>query len=217
MRPDAIPVTPLASRATLTRADARALFGVEAFRGTERVEVVRLGEPLATVPVSVGAETEVLFDAEIAITATGEARLVGPLGATSPEAARPVRSRLVAPAALARAWGLGEAGAVVLGPLAAALPVEDGPALALEVERSLWLAAGRPETGAWASGLSLPTSPDAPPAPEATRETALAKRVVTETDVRQALLAGRRIRLRPDQIVTPAALSLGRERGAFAE
>ena len=214
MRPDAIPATPLASRATLTPEAARTLFGTDALRGSERVEVVRLGRPMATVPVTVGPETAAEFDALIA--RTPDVRLAGPLGAVAPEAVRPLRSRLVAPAALARAWGLGETGAVTLGPLAVALPVEDGPVLTLEVEQALWLAAGRPQTGAWSAGLTLPTAPEADDTPEASGEIALPKRVVTETDVRQALLAHRKIRLRPDQIVTPAARSLGRERGVFA-
>ena len=41
------------------------------------------------------------------------------------------------------------------------------------------------------------------------------RRVVTETDVRQARLKHRRIRLTPGQIVTPAAQTLGREAGIF--
>ncbi len=213
MRPDAIPVTPLATHATLSPEDAQVLFGSASLRGSERVDLVRLGEPLASVAVALASRTRLETDALIAIT--DNARLVGPLGAVAAPEAVQVCSRLVAPAALARAWGLGETGSVVLGPLAMALPVETGAALGVHIEQSLWIGAGRPQTARWVAGLDLgitmPVTPEESAGPQS-----IPRRVVTENDVRQAILHRQRLALRPDQIVTPAAQSLAREHGVFA-
>ena len=213
MRPDAIPARPLASRATLTPGDARALFGDPNLKGRETVEVVRLGRMLATVPVEVGAET--VLRADHTLEAAEAVRLAGPLGAVAASVRR-VRSRLLAPQALRRAWGLGETATVVLGSVALAVRVDDGE-LALEVERALWLGAGRPETARWVSGLAIPAEPHAQTdrQPDGPRE--ILRRVVTETDVRQAILKRQTLRLRDGQIVTPAARSLAREHGVFGD
>lgn len=42
------------------------------------------------------------------------------------------------------------------------------------------------------------------------------RRVITENDVRQAILRGQKIRIEPGVIVTPAARDLGRQHGVFA-
>ncbi|OZC02629.1 hypothetical protein [Rubricoccus marinus] len=217
MRPDAIPVTPLASRAVLAPEDAKALFGSASLRGSERVDIIRLGEPLATVSVSVGAQTRVETDKAIAITDHKGLRLSGPLGAVAAPEVAPVRSRLVAPSALRRAWGLGETGTLVLGPIALSLPIEDGTTLGLFVEHTLWVGAGSPATARWVAGLDLGIeAPREAPASGASRPLTVPRRVVTETDVRQAMLRRQRLTIRPDQIVTPAAASLAREHGVFA-
>lgn len=214
MRPDQIPLRPLATRATLTRADARQLFGTDALTGRETVEVVRLGEVLhPAAPVAIAENTRLIHDARL--TPDGSVRLAGPLGAVGATAV-PVRTRLVAPAALRRAWGLGDAATVGLGALALAVPVVDGD-LALEVEHALWLGAGRPETARWMAGLALPTAPADDDRQRDEGPADIPRRVVTETDVRQAMLRRRRIRLRADQVVTPAARSLAKEHGVFED
>lgn len=211
MRPDAIPIRPLGSSATLSPGHARTLFGTDGLSGRETVEVVRLGAKVAEVPVTTGEHTRLLTDSLLAIT--GHLRLAGPLGAVSarPEA---VRSRLLIPAALQRAWGMGPSASVVLGSVAVSLPVADGD-LALEIDRTLWIGAGRPETARWVAGLSLPIDPTEAE-PRESGPTEILRRVITETDVRQAILHHRTLRLRADQIVTPAARSLADEHGVFS-
>lgn len=213
MRPDALPVRALASRAVLPPDAVAALFGAgAALRPSATVEVVRLGAVVGRVAVEAGAALALHLDATDAIS--GEVRLRGPAGATGPVPAQPVRSRLVLPDGLRRAWGVGERAVVGLGAIAAGVAVETGPEAAVEVERALWLAAGRPETARWLPGVDL--APAAEPAPD-DGVLVIARRVVTETDVRQARLKHRRIRLAPGQIVTPAARSLAREAGVFVD
>lgn len=215
MRPDAIPVTPLATYATLAPEAVQTLFGTDSLRGTESVEIVRHGTVVATAPVSASGDTALAADQLLDLPDARGLRLVGPKGSVGVARVRPVRSTLIAPAPLARAWGLGSDGTVTLGRVAVSVPFESGEALALRIEAALWHAAGRPETARWAAGLVLPVS-----APEASgaRDSGprdLPKRVITETDVRQAMLRHTQIRLRPDQIVTPAARSLGADHEVF--
>ena len=143
-RPDALPVRPLGARAVLPPGPLAALFGDgAALRPSATVEVVRTGAVVARVPAVPGPDLALWVDA-----AAGVGRAVslrGPVGAVAAEA-RPVRSRLVLPARQRRAWGMGEAVTLGLGTVAAALDVADGPDVLAEVERTLWLAAGRPET-----------------------------------------------------------------------
>ncbi|MEM1056063.1 MAG: hypothetical protein AAGI52_11090 [Bacteroidota bacterium] len=209
MRPDSIPIRPLASHATLSSSDAHQLFGTESLKGREQVQVLRLGTEVGRVAVRVGEETHVVADSLLAIT--GHVRLSGPLSAVSAPVSR-VRSRLLAPSALRRAWGLADSASVVFGPVAVAVPVVEGD-LALEIDRALWLGAGQPETARWVAGLALPP-PQRDEADDRPRE--ILRRVITETDVRQAILHRTQLRLRPGQIVTPAAQSLAREHGVFA-
>jgi hypothetical protein len=218
-RPDAIPVRPTASRAGLTPALVAALFGDRyALRGTERVDVVRLGRVLAQVPVRSASAPALALDAVDAahVERADGLRLQGPAGSADAPAPTRVRSRLVLSGGLRRAWGVGERATLGLGPLALVVEVDAGAEAAARVERAAWLAAGRPETARWlpdvalaepaasGSGVAEPAGPYRVP-----------RRVVTETDVRQARLHRRTIRVGPDQVVTPAALSLGREWGVL--
>lgn len=211
MRADALPVRPLGSLATLPPGPLAALFGAGAtLRPSAVLEVVRLGEVVARVPAAAGDALRLRADALAEVG--GTVHLRGPTGAVAVEA-EPARSRLVLPDGLRRAWGVGETAVLGLGAVALAVPVESGPDAAAEVERALWLGAGRPETARWLPGVDL-----APPVPEpADGPLVIERRVVTETDVRQARLKRRRIRLTPGQIVTPAARALAREAGVFVE
>ncbi|PAP78483.1 hypothetical protein [Rubrivirga marina] len=211
MRADALPVRPLGSLATLPPDSLAELFGAGArLRPSATVEVVRLGEVVGRVPVAAGDALRLRVDA--ATEVSGPVHLRGPAGALAVDA-EAVRSRLVLPDGLRRAWGVGETAVLGLGPVALAVPVASGPDAVVEIERTLWLGAGRPETARWLSGVDL-----APPAPEpADGPLVIERRVVTETDVRQARLKHRRIRLTPGQIVTPAAQTLAREAGVFVD
>ena len=216
-RPDAIPVRPLGSRAVLPPGPLAALFGEGAtLRLSATVEVVRLGEVVGRVPVEPGPDLSLWLDAgsDEHIEAGGAVSLRGPVGAVSADAL-PVRSRLVLPSRQRRAWGMAETAVLGLGPLAVALDVADGLETVAEVERTLWLAAGRPETARWLPALDL--SPAPCPADDPAAPLEIDRRVVTETDVRQARLHRRRLRLRPGQIVTPAARSLAREWDVFVD
>lgn len=215
-RPDALAVRPVASHAVLPPNAAAALFGTP-LRGTERVEVVRLGGVVATVPVASGPVLRLVLDASVEAKASG-LRLRGPVGVIDAPVPEAVAAHLVLPGGTARAWGVGASAVVALGPVAVVATVETGAAgteAAVCIDRALWAAAGRPETARW-----LPQAEwlaETPAEADGSTETALVvpRRVVTETDVRQARLARRRIRVAPGQIVTPAALSLAREWGVF--
>ena len=214
MKPDAIPVRALGSRAVVTAADAAVLFGPNArLAPSASVEVVRAGQAVGRVGVEIGPTRSLVLDATApSATASGAVSLRGSVGAVGPLEAEAVRSRLVLPDGLRRAWGVSERAVVALGAVALAVPVEAGAEPAVEVERALWLGAGRPQAARWLAGVDLaePVAPD--PAVGPVR---IERRVVTETDVRQARLKHRRIRLSPGQIVTPAARSLGDEWGVF--
>ncbi len=107
---------------------------------------------------------------------------------------------------------MADTAAVAIGAVAVDVPVVSGPDAAVEVDRALWLGAGRPETGRWIAGLDL--APPAAPAP-GDRVRVVSRGVITETDVRQARLRHQRIRVEPGQVVTPAARSLAREWDVF--
>ena len=211
MPADAIPVRAPGSLATVPPGLLAELFGAGArLRPSATVEVVCLGEVVGRVPVVAGGALHLQVDA--LAEAEGPVHLRGPVGAVTVET-EPVRSRLVLPDGLRRAWGVGESAVLGLGAVALAVPVESGPDVVAEVERALWLGAGRPETARWLSGIDL-----APPAPEPDDGLlVIERRVVTETDVRQAKLKRRRIRLTPGQIVTPAAQTLAREARVFVD
>ena len=215
MRPDAIPARPLGSRAVLPPDALAALFGAGAvLRPSATVEVVRLGEVVARVAVESGPALALRLDSTDAAPADGLS-VRGPVGAMPVGAPACVRSRLVLPDGLRRAWNVPDRATVAAGAVAVTVPVASGPEPLVELDRALWLGAGRPDVARWLPGLDLAPEPDEPEADA--RETVVERRVVTETDVRQARLHRRRIRLTPGQIVTPAARSLAREWDVFEE
>ncbi|MEM1117750.1 MAG: hypothetical protein AAF845_20280 [Bacteroidota bacterium] len=215
IRPDAIPVRPLGSRVVLPPEAVGSLFGPSAtLRTNAQCEVVRLGTVVATIPVEAGAPLDVRLDAvdaEAVGTRPG-LRLRGPVGALTAPTPAPVQNRLVLPDALRRAWNVPEVATLGLGQFAVATSVASGPEAVAEVDRALWLAAGRPEAARWLPGVDL--APPAAPVRD-DRTVTIDRRVVTETDVRQARLRRQRIRLGAGQIVTPAAQSLAREWGVI--
>ena len=210
-RPDALAVRPVAAHAVLPPDVATALFGAP-LRGTERVRLVRLGAVAAFVPVVAGPSLRLVLDASLDV-APGGLRLAGPVGAVAAPLFEAVAARLVLPAALARAWGVGDAAVVALGPVAVRVAVVTGTDAGVEVDRALWIAAGRPATGRWLPQTDWQTDTAAAAAPDAAL--VVPRRVVTETDVRQARLKHRQIRLSPGQVVTPAAAGLAREWNVF--
>ena len=212
MRPDAIPVRAMASRAVLPPDAIAALFGPGARLGpTARVTLVRLGRAQGQVAVVSGAALAVTLDRSMGDE--GAVRLQGPVGVVGPVETGQLCSRLVLPDGLRRAWNVGESATLALGPLALAVPVASGPEARAEIERAAWLAAGRPETARWLPGVAWERDPETPDPGAQVVE----RRVVTETDVRQARLRRQRIRLGPGQIVTPAARSLAREWDVFED
>ena len=214
MRPDAIPVRPLASRAVLPPDAVAALFGAGArLRDTAAVALVRAGREVARVAVAEGPTLAVELDQTDGAALGVAVRVQGPVGTVGPVHASAVRSRLVLPDGLRRAWGVGGTATVGVGPVALAVGVAGGPEAAAEVERALWWGAGRPEAARWLPSVDL-REPVAE-APAHDRALVIPRRVVTETDVRQARTRRRRIRLSPGQIVTPAARTLAQEWGVF--
>ena len=202
MRPDAIPVQPLASFATLPKRWAADLFGT-ALSGSERIGIARHGADPLYLSVRPGERARLVLSA-MDLDAVGSAlRFVGPLGSAAAPAPEPLASRLDLPEGLRRAWNVPAYATVALGGIAVAVPVADGDAAVLFAEPTLWMAAGQPETGRWLPGVDLAVPEVSPAARDRFDE--VDGRVVTETAVRQARLRGRQIRLRPEQIVTPGA------------
>lgn len=218
IRPDAIPVTAAASSVRLDGPLVAALFGRGyALRGTERVRLARHGRDGGTATVAAGPPG-VCLDA-LAADALGGldgVRLVGPAGSAPAPATCRVASVLHLPAGLRRAWGVGDSATLALGAVAVRADVQEAPTAGVSVDRALWLAAGRPAVARWVAADLTLVPPVASPAddPQAAI-TEVSRRVVTETDVRQARLRGQRLRVRPGQVVTPAAQSLAREWGVF--
>ena len=215
MRPDALTVRPLVSHAVLPPDAVAALFGAGArLRETATVVLVRTGREVARVAVEAGPALSVVLDQTDPSDLGTPVQIQGPAGAVGPAQASAVRSRLVLPDGLRRAWGVGETATVGLGAVALAVGVASGSEAAVEIERALWLGAGRPETARWLPGVEW-TAQAAEDAPADDRTLVVARRVVTETDVRQARLRRQQIRLGPGQIVTPAARSLAAEWDVF--
>lgn len=214
--PDALPVRSVGAEVTLDAPAVAALFGRGyALRGTERVRLVRLGRDAGCAGVSAGPLRTCLDRLTLdRLGGRDGVRLVGPAGAVAAGDVAEVRHRLVLPAGLRRAWGVGETATVGLGTVAVHVAVADGTGAGVEVERTLWLAAGAPSTARWLPGVAW-TQETTAEAPEADGPARIPRRVVTETDVRQARLRGQRIRLTPGQVVTPAARSLAREWDVF--
>jgi hypothetical protein len=209
-RPDAIPLLAGASRAVLDPPATEALFGRGyRWRGSERV---RLGNG-TSVAAAPGDVLRLTLDRIDAAAAAGPLRLVGPRGSIDAPQPRVMRRELVLPAGMRRAWGLEagqsvclQAGTVII---TGVLVVEGEPAGA-RLDRADLLAAGLEASGTVA--LRRDVLPPAGPSPEAEEP---ARRLITENDVRQARLHGRRIVVRSGQILTPAARTLGRELGVL--
>jgi hypothetical protein len=216
VRPDALPVRALDAVAVCPAATLEALFGAAALRGTERITLVRLGRSLASVRVEAGSTLSLRLDAITAVGLSGSAtlRMQGPRGVVDAPPPTGAVSRLVLPDGLRSAWRVGAHATVALGPVALGLPVEPGREACVDVDRALWLGAGRPDTARWLPGVDL--APPVAEAPAADGPVRIPRHVVTETDVRQARLRRQTIRIEPGQVVTPAALSMGREHGVFA-
>lgn len=219
MAPDAIPVHPQASVATLPPEAITTLFGPNAgLRLGAEVALVHLGEICARVAVQTGAALAVELDAIDARSMgprTG-LRLRGPVGVLDAPPHQTLRSVLRIPGGLKAAWRMGDTATLGLGSLAVQVPVETGDALTLHAERALWLAAGAPSIARWLPQTTWPTAPTPEPASDP-RIARVAGRVITENDVRQARLRQQRIQLAAEQIVTPAARSLAREWDVFVE
>lgn len=219
MTPDALPVRPLRSTVTLPPDALGALFGRGyALRGTERVGLVRLGKEVARVPVRSGPTLRLALDGvdRDGLGGLEGLRLCGPSGSMAAPPPETQLGRLVLPERLAAAWGVGAEAVVAMGAVAVRLPVEAGADAGVEVDRALWLGAGSPTTARWRPGLDLgPAEPE--PAEVRARVVVVPRRVVTETDVRQARLKRQTLRIEPGQIVTPAARTLGRDLGVIVD
>lgn len=206
IRPDAIPVVPLKSIATLTERDAKTLFG-GSLEKKASVQVVWAGNTLATISTVPGDKTHVTWSRlEHPDRSTG-LRLVGPVGSLPLESSSLLKNRLVAPERLARAWNLPEHAPLVVGEIALSMPVKTGNLVRCEIDEALYLAAGRPEYARWIADLTLPETPQT----STRRENNTPHRIVTENDVWRARLQRKKITIRRGQIVTPAARSLGNE------
>lgn len=212
VRPDALPVSPVASHATLSSEAAARLFGTPSLGPAARVEVLQGADVVARVPVSIGDAVALTLGAADASPLSSQAglRLQGPLGSVEVEAVQRVPARLEMPERLAQAWGVPTEASVQIGALAVGVARVDAPETRVVVDRAVWCAAGRPATARWVPSLDL-TPPAAPEAREPDAAIEIPRRVVTETDVRQAILRKRPIRIHPTQIVTPAARELLRE------
>ncbi len=228
MRPDALPVQAARSHAVLPPDAVAALFGEGyTWRGTERVEVLGAGRPLF-VEARPGDPLRLVLDAldREALRASSPT-LRGPRGALDAPAIGPIAPRLVLPTGLRDAWGLtdGVTTSVALGPLVLShVRVETGEGPRVVLDRTVLLAAGT-EAGTTARWLGSKGSVESArpaassaslPSPNRMEVVEVEGRVVTENDVRRARLQHKKIVVRPDQIVTPAARSLGRELGVFA-
>lgn len=213
MRADAIPVRPLRSQAVLSPAAMAEAFGAGATLGpSATVEIVRQGQCLGRIPVVRGDALALTIDATLGDLG-GPVHVRGPVGAVGPVRAAAARSCLVVPDGLRRAWGLGDTATLGLGAVAVAVPVEAGAEVRAEIDAALWLGSGRPETARWLAHVALAAPVEEDDADDAQIE----RRVITENDVRQARRQRRRIRLRPGQIVTPAARSLAHEWNVFED
>lgn len=220
--PDRLPLERAPSQAELPPDAVSALFGAGyTLRGTERVQLVARGAVVGTAAVRAGASLRLRLDA--ALLAARPSRVAGPRGhLAAPEPERLGR-KLVLPPALLPAWGLrpGDRVTVAVGAVAFSdarvasgerahvLIAESDAALAgvSPGDTAQWLR----DVAEWAPSAAIGPTSSAPPKHRP------AGRLVTENDVRQARLRGQRIRITADQLITPAARSLGRELGIFEQ
>lgn len=206
IRPDTIPVVPLKSTVTLAGHDIKTLFG-DSLKKNASVQIVWAGNSLATISAVPGEKTHVTWSRMEHPDRNTGLRLVGPVGSLPLESSSLLKNRLVAPQRLARAWNLPERAPLVVGEIALSMPVKTGNLVRCEIDEALYLAAGRPEHARWIADLTLPETPQT----STHRENNTPHRIVTENDVWRARLQRNKITIRPGQIVTPAARSLGNE------
>jgi hypothetical protein len=214
IRPDAIPLLDGASRATLTPAAIETLFGKGyRLRGGERVKLAA-GE--LSIQIASGAVLSVVLDRlDADVAGSGTLTLAGPRGTVgAPPAGLLVRA-LVLPAGLRRAWRLeaGQRVALTAGDvLWTSVAVREGEAAGAVLDRADRLAAGLSKDATVALRRDIAAHD---PNPTTAGTSDASGGLITENDVRQARLHGRRIAVRPGQIVTPAARSLGKELGVL--
>ena len=218
MRADAIPLRLVRSRAVLLPEAAARLFGSGyTLHGTERLELIRLGKPIAMIEVETGEPSALVLDAiDRAAVGTDRMHLRGPKGVIAAPPVCRIAATLVLPDGVRVAWNLSSTTTTVaLGGLAVQAEVQAGTPLCLHIDRALALAAGVDETAQarWLPSVAWQMTPTASMANEP--EPATTRRLITENDVRQARLHHKRLHIGPDQLVTPAARSLGRELGVF--
>jgi hypothetical protein len=217
IRPESIPLIDAPSRVVLPPDVISALFGPGYRpRGTERVRISAGGQDEVLVVATIGPEFAVFLDGiDRAAIGAGPHRVCGPHGHIPIPKVEPVRRVLVLPAALRKAWGVPDMVTIQAGLIAfGGVAVDDGPTPGVRLDRADRLVAGLAagDTVRWRRDVDLGASPiEAAPDPRI-RTTG---RLITETDVRQARLRGQRIVVRPGQIVTPAAQTLGRELGVI--
>ena len=214
MKPDAIPVRPLGSQAVLSP-DGRA----RAVRTRTRCAARSPSRSCGTGAVWRRCPRRMAEAPGARCPRPRRGRVRDARGSASQDPSAPWTRLMPGPSArasslpdgLARAWGVGATRPSV-GPRRGRLdvPVESGQPLAVELERALWLGAGRPETARWIAGLDLAAAPRqaSPPRPGPRCDP-------PPRGHRDRRAAGPppapHIRVGPDQIVTPAARSLARE------
>lgn len=199
---------------TLPPRTVAALFGEGyQWRGSERVRVVGAGRGEVTVPALPGSQLLVELDRldRGAVGGTG-GLVVGPRGSVDAASIGPMRRLLILPGSLSRPWGLvlDQTVALEVGTLIVTdVVVAEGEPAGAHLDRADVVAADLPpETGARLRRDIATAEAEAAPS-----EGLSPGRLITENDVRQARLKGRRVAVHPGQKITPAAASLGKELG----
>lgn len=141
--------------------------------------------------------------------------VIGPKGKLKNRPIHVLQRALVLPKSLHRTWGLSadstialQVGSIIL----TNVKIQDGQYIGLHLDRTDLASSGvdLKATAALRRNLKA-TTLDL----QASSDTAIPKRLITENDVRQARLKGKKINVQPGQLVTPAARSLGKELGVF--
>ena len=142
-----------------------------------------------------------------------EIDVVGPKGKLRNVPVHVLPRTLTLPRSLHRTWGLSadssvavQVGSIILTDVV----VQDGQSAGLHIDR----------TDLASSGVDLQASAilrrDLKAAnPQASAEAGIPRKLITENDIRQARLKGKKITVQPGQLITPAARSLGKELGVL--
>jgi hypothetical protein len=205
-----------ASRVTLSPEAVVALFGKGyRWRGSEHVRLVGSERGDVSILAIAGARLVLEVDRlDRSVLGGGEGRLIGPRGSIAAPPADRIERLLVLPQSLLRAWRLEIDQRVVLqvgSVIFADVTVAEGQLTGAALDRTDLLAAGV-VTGATARIRRDVEADEAVTAPDAR---VIPGRLITENDVRQARLRGRRVLVQTGQKITPAALSLGKELGVL--